>query len=64
MPADKERLPGTLERSAAKVRRAYPQTAGAREADIEGRSSMTKAELVDALKKHHDRETAKARCRR
>jgi len=35
--------------------------ADAREADIEGRSKMTKDELVDALKRHSDRETAKAR---
>ncbi len=133
MPADKERLPSTLERSAEKVKRAYEktlesaeeeygdgsrahrtawasvkqiaekkgdhwelkdepgpseaqtrgsgragrarQTAGgvdatktkdalmddAREADIEGRSTMTKAQLVEALQKHNDRETAKAR---
>jgi hypothetical protein len=135
MPADKERLPSTLERSAEKVKRAYEKTlesaeeeyhdeerahrtawasvkhiaekkgdhwelkdepgpsdaqaersgaaardrprptaggvdanktkdelmADARAADIEGRSSMTKAQLVDALKKHNDRETAKAR---
>jgi len=33
----------------------------AREAEIEGRSSMNKGELVDALKRHADRETAKAR---
>jgi cation transport regulator ChaB len=33
----------------------------AREADIEGRSKMSKDELVDALRRHNDRETAKAR---
>jgi cation transport regulator ChaB len=33
----------------------------AREADIEGRSKMTKDELVDALRRYNDRETAKAR---
>lgn len=33
----------------------------ARKADIEGRSKMDKGELVDALRKHNDRETAKAR---
>ncbi len=33
----------------------------ARQADISGRSKMTKDELVDALKKHNDRQTAKAR---
>ena len=33
----------------------------ARRADISGRSSMTKDELADALRKHNDRETAKAR---
>ena len=33
----------------------------AQKADIEGRSSMSKDELVDALQKHNDRATAKAR---
>ncbi len=33
----------------------------AREAGIEGRSKMDKGELVDALRRHNDRETAKAR---
>jgi hypothetical protein len=31
------------------------------DADIEGRSKMTKAELVHALERHSDRETARAR---
>lgn len=35
--------------------------AKARDADIPGRSKMDKAELADALRKHNDRETAKAR---
>jgi cation transport regulator ChaB len=35
----------------------------ARRADISGRSNMTKDELVDALRRHNDRETAKARSR-
>jgi hypothetical protein len=137
MPADKEKLPSTLERSAEKVKRAYEKTleraeeeyhdearahrtawasvkhiaektgdhwelkdepgpsdaqaarsgaaardrpvetaggvdanktkdellADARKAHIEGRSSMTKAQLVEALQRHNDRETAKARRR-
>jgi cation transport regulator ChaB len=33
----------------------------AKEAGIEGRSSMSKAELADALRRHNDRETARAR---
>jgi cation transport regulator ChaB len=33
----------------------------ARAADIPGRSKMTKDELVDALRRHNDRATAKAR---
>jgi cation transport regulator ChaB len=33
----------------------------ARRAGIEGRSKMDKAELVDALRRHNDRETARAR---
>jgi cation transport regulator ChaB len=35
----------------------------AREADISGRSKMNKDELADALRKHSDRETARARRR-
>ena len=37
--------------------------ADAREAGIAGRSSMDKAELVAALRRHNDRETARARRR-
>ena len=33
----------------------------AKDADISGRSKMDKDELVDALRKHNDRETARAR---
>lgn len=33
----------------------------ARRADIPGRSNMSKEELADALRKHSDRETARAR---
>jgi cation transport regulator ChaB len=33
----------------------------AKQAGIEGRSNMSKAELADALRKHNDRETARAR---
>jgi cation transport regulator ChaB len=33
----------------------------AKEADIEGRSDMSKDELADALRRHNDRETARAR---
>jgi len=33
----------------------------AREADIPGRSKMSKDELVEALKRHNDRQTARAR---
>jgi hypothetical protein len=35
--------------------------ADAREAGIEGRSKMSKAELADALQHYNDRQTAKAR---
>ena len=33
----------------------------AKQAGIEGRSNMSKAELAEALRKHNDRETARAR---
>lgn len=33
----------------------------AREAGLEGRSKMSKGELVDELRRHADRESAKAR---
>jgi cation transport regulator ChaB len=33
----------------------------AKKAGIEGRSKMSKSELADALRKHNDRETARAR---
>jgi cation transport regulator ChaB len=33
----------------------------AKKAGIDGRSNMSKAELADALRKHNDRETARAR---
>ena len=36
----------------------------ARKLDVEGRSNMTKDELVDAIEKANDRETAKARSKR
>jgi cation transport regulator ChaB len=62
-------------RSGRSARRSRGRTAGgvnanktkdellkdAREAGIEGRSKMDKRELVDALRRHNDRETAKAR---
>jgi len=35
----------------------------AREADVRGRSSMTKDQLVEALRKANDRETARARAK-
>jgi cation transport regulator ChaB len=38
--------------------------AEAREASIEGRSKMDKGELADALRKHNDRATARARRKR
>ena len=63
------------ERSGAAAREGHGETFGGvdanktkhellqdgREADIQGRSKMDKAELVDALRRHNDRETAKAR---
>ena len=69
-PSDRQ-----AERSGPAARRSSEQTAGgidakkskddlmedARGAGISGRSKMNKDELVDALRKHSDRETAKAR---
>ena len=69
-PSDRQ-----AERSGAAARRGTEKTAGgidankskddlmqdAREAGISGRSKMSKDELVDALRRHSDRETAKSR---
>jgi cation transport regulator ChaB len=69
-PSDKQAA-----RSGRSARRGSGKTAGgidankskddlmndARKAGISGRSKMNKDELVDALRKHSDRETAKAR---
>jgi cation transport regulator ChaB len=44
---------------AGKTKQALEQDA--READIPGRSKMNKDELVDALQRHNDRESARAR---
>jgi cation transport regulator ChaB len=69
-PSDRQ-----AERSGPAARRSTEKTAGgidankskddlmedAREAGISGRSKMDKDELVSALRKHSDRETAKAR---
>jgi cation transport regulator ChaB len=69
-PSDRQ-----AERSGPAARRSTEKTAGgidankskddlmedAREAGISGRSKMNKDELVSALRKHSDRETAKAR---
>jgi cation transport regulator ChaB len=69
-PSDRQ-----AERSGPAARRSTEKTAGgidankskddlmedAREAGITGRSKMNKDELVSALRKHSDRETAKAR---
>jgi hypothetical protein len=50
MPARKEDIPSTLERSE-----------DAKRAGIVGRSKMSKHELVRELKRHSDRESARAR---
>ena len=68
MPARKEDLPSTVERSAEHLRDVYEkaldsaheeygsgQTAGGVDA------GKTKDELVDALRRHNDRQTARAR---
>jgi hypothetical protein len=59
MPTTKEELPSTIARSSEKVQRTYAEAL-----DIEERSKMSKEELVEALRKHYDRETARARRRR
>jgi cation transport regulator ChaB len=87
MPAKKEELPSTLERSPKKVRRTYEKAldsahetynseerahrtawsavkhVAAKKGGISGRSRMTKGELVEQLRRHSDRETARARKR-
>ncbi len=67
MPTKKEDLPSTIARSPKKVQRTYAETLDSahkeydKRAGVGGRSNLSKTELAEALRKHNDRETARAR---